>query len=98
MESAKYYSPLYELLFCSESLSGYTTWAGVIAFDGLYVLLTMHVVTMFSSLNLIIKETTNKNFTEDDKHFFLRECIMHHTRAMRYVSTSTNIDTETLHA
>ncbi|XP_055631044.1 odorant receptor 63a-like [Toxorhynchites rutilus septentrionalis] len=91
LENAKYYSPLYEVLFCSESLSGYTTWAGVIAFDGLYVLLTMHVVTMFSSLNLLIRETTNGNFSEDEKHFFLRECIKHHTRAMDFLDKINKI-------
>ncbi|EDS45840.1 olfactory receptor [Culex quinquefasciatus] len=84
MEEAKYHSPLHELLFCSESLSGFTTWAGVISFDGLYVLLTMHLVTMFSSLNLIIKETSNANFNDAEKQFFLHEFLV----AQVFTSTS----------
>ncbi|XP_053688907.1 odorant receptor 63a-like [Sabethes cyaneus] len=91
MERAKYNFPLHELLFCSESMSGFTTWAGVIAFDGLYVLLTMHVVTMLSTLNLIIKETTNINFDDDESRFFLRECIRHHTRAMKFLDSINEI-------
>ncbi|KAL1399907.1 hypothetical protein pipiens_007856 [Culex pipiens pipiens] len=85
LEEAKYQSPLHELLFCSESLSGFTTWAGVVSFDGLYVLLTMHLVTMFSSLNLIIKEASNADFNDAEKQFFLHECIKHHTRALKFV-------------
>lgn len=85
LEEAKYQSPLHELLFCSESLSGFTTWAGVVSFDGLYVLLTMHLVTMFSSLNLIIKEASNVDFNDAEKQFFLHECIKHHTRALKFV-------------
>ncbi|XP_055533210.1 odorant receptor 63a-like [Wyeomyia smithii] len=91
MEEAKYHFPLHELLFCSESLSGFTTWAGVIAFDGLYVLLTMHVVTMLSSLNLILKETTNVSFNDKESRFFLRECIKHHARAMRFMDSINEI-------
>ncbi|XP_038119469.1 odorant receptor 63a [Culex quinquefasciatus] len=93
MEEAKYHSPLHELLFCSESLSGFTTWAGVISFDGLYVLLTMHLVTMFSSLNLIIKETSNANFNDAEKQFFLHECIKHHTRALKFVKSERDSQT-----
>uniref|UniRef100_A0A182QB51 Odorant receptor n=1 Tax=Anopheles farauti TaxID=69004 RepID=A0A182QB51_9DIPT len=37
LEPIKRRSPLFELLFCSESLSGYTTFAGVVAFDGLLI-------------------------------------------------------------
>ncbi|XP_052566396.1 odorant receptor 63a-like [Culex pipiens pallens] len=85
LEEAKYQSPLHELLFCSESLSGFTTWAGVVSFDGLYVLLTMHLVTMFSSLNLIIKEASNVDFNDVEKQFFLHECIKHHTRALKFL-------------
>ncbi|XP_058828413.1 odorant receptor 63a-like [Topomyia yanbarensis] len=91
MEEAKYHSPLHELLFCSESLSGFTTWAGVVSFDGLYVLLTMHVVAMFSTLNLIIKDTTNVNFNDEESVFFLRECIKHHTRAMKFMESINEI-------
>lgn len=83
MEQAKFFSPLHEVLFCSESMSGFTTFAGVIAFDGLYVLLTMHVITMFKTLNLIIKESTLASFTDEEKQFYLHECIYHYTRALR---------------
>nr|XP_029721727.1 odorant receptor 63a [Aedes albopictus] len=91
MENLKYYSPLHELLFCSESLSGYTTFAGVIAFDGLYVLMTMHVVTMFKSLNLIIKESTSAGFTDEEKQLYLHECVDHYTRAIMFMDDINKI-------
>ncbi|XP_065090019.1 odorant receptor 63a-like [Ochlerotatus camptorhynchus] len=91
MENSKYYSPLHEVLFCSESLSGYTTLAGVVAFDGLYVLLTMHMIAMLKSLNLFIGETTNENFTDLEKQFFLHECIEHHARALKFLNDINRI-------
>ncbi|XP_055601655.1 odorant receptor 63a-like isoform X2 [Uranotaenia lowii] len=91
MEQLKNTSPLHELFFCSESLSGFTTFAGVIAFDGLYVLLTMHLVTLFRTLNDIVKETTNESLTEDQKLFLLRECILHHTRALDFLKRINRI-------
>ncbi|XP_021698209.1 uncharacterized protein LOC5573676 isoform X2 [Aedes aegypti] len=91
MENLKFYSPLHEILFSSESLSGYTTFAGVIAFDGLYVLLTMHVITIFKSLKLVIKESTRSIFTDEEKQFYLHECIDHYTRAIMFMDDINKI-------
>ncbi|XP_058053451.1 odorant receptor 63a-like [Anopheles bellator] len=85
LDTIKRRSPLYELLFCSESLSGYTTFAGVIAFDALYVVLVLYASSLVRLLNIAVQETTNTNFTDQERAFFLRECLLHHIRVKRLV-------------
>uniref|UniRef100_A0A182SP96 Odorant receptor n=1 Tax=Anopheles maculatus TaxID=74869 RepID=A0A182SP96_9DIPT len=50
LEPVKRQSPLFELLFCSESLSGYTTCAGVVAFDGLYVVMVLYATSLMPAI------------------------------------------------
>ncbi|XP_049542636.1 odorant receptor 63a-like [Anopheles darlingi] len=85
IQTVKYRSPLYELLFCSESISGYSTWAGVVAFDALYIVFVLYATSLVRLLNELMQETTNPTFTVREKAFFLRECLLHHGRVIRFV-------------
>uniref|UniRef100_A0A182G0F9 Uncharacterized protein n=1 Tax=Anopheles albimanus TaxID=7167 RepID=A0A182G0F9_ANOAL len=91
MEMIKYRSPLYELLFCTESMSGYTTWAGVVAFDGLYVVFVLYAASLVRMLNELMQETTSPTFTDPERAFFLRECLLHHGRVIRLVQQINEI-------
>ncbi|XP_050094074.1 odorant receptor 63a-like [Anopheles aquasalis] len=91
MEMIKYRSPLYELLFCTESMSGYTTWAGVVAFDGLYVVFVLYATSLLRLLNELMQETTNPTFTDPERAFLLRECLLHHGRVIRLVQQINEI-------
>ncbi|XP_053676537.1 odorant receptor 63a-like [Anopheles nili] len=91
MELLKYRSPLFEVLFCSESLSGYTTWASMVAFDGLYVVMVLNAVSLLRLLGDFMRETTNSGFTEREKIFFQRECIRYHIKVIRLVEKLNEI-------
>ncbi|XP_049288994.1 odorant receptor 63a-like [Anopheles funestus] len=86
LEPIKRRSPLFELLFCSESLSGYTTWAGVVAFDGLYVVMVLYAASLMRLLRDLMHETANPDLTHTERAFFQRECILHHIRTMQLSS------------
>ena len=83
LEPIKRRSPLFELLFCSESLSGYTTWAGVVAFDGLYVAMVLYAASLMRLLRDLLHETANPGLTDAERAFFQRECILHHIRTIQ---------------
>uniref|UniRef100_A0A182NZ53 Uncharacterized protein n=1 Tax=Anopheles dirus TaxID=7168 RepID=A0A182NZ53_9DIPT len=91
LEPIKQRSPLFELLFCSESLSGYTTWAGVVAFDGLYVVLVLYATSLMRLLRDLVRETANPHLTDTERSFFQRECILHHIRTKQLIEKINEI-------
>uniref|UniRef100_A0A182S596 Uncharacterized protein n=1 Tax=Anopheles funestus TaxID=62324 RepID=A0A182S596_ANOFN len=91
LEPIKRRSPLFELLFCSESLSGYTTWAGVVAFDGLYVVMVLYAASLMRLLRDLMHETANPDLTHSERAFFQRECILHHIRTMQLIERINEI-------
>uniref|UniRef100_A0A182PZ65 Uncharacterized protein n=1 Tax=Anopheles epiroticus TaxID=199890 RepID=A0A182PZ65_9DIPT len=90
-EPIKRRTPLFELLFCSESLSGYTTLAGVVAFDGLYVVMVLYAASLLRLLRDLLHETANPNLTDAERAFFQRECILHHIRTMQLIEKINEI-------
>uniref|UniRef100_A0A182XUS0 Odorant receptor n=1 Tax=Anopheles quadriannulatus TaxID=34691 RepID=A0A182XUS0_ANOQN len=91
LEPIKRRSPLFELLFCSESLSGYTTWAGVVAFDGLYVAMVLYAASLMRLLRDLLHETANPGLTDAERAFFQRECILHHIRTIQLIEKINEI-------
>uniref|UniRef100_A0A182JD32 Odorant receptor n=1 Tax=Anopheles atroparvus TaxID=41427 RepID=A0A182JD32_ANOAO len=83
IEEYRRFSPLHEVLFCSESLSGFTTWAGVVAFDGLYVVLVLYATSLMRMLGDLMQETTNQALSDVERTFFLRECLQQHIKTIQ---------------